>query len=70
MLLGWRQQGSVVVGQDCNWMRCCWSEGSKVMLKLVRIAVGCGAAGLSFVEVDAFRADFILVVVTVVLEII
>nr|POF00819.1 hypothetical protein CFP56_62367 [Quercus suber] len=47
------------------------------MLQQVRIATGFGAAGLraascmrccwiEFVEVDAFRADFILVVMTVV----
>ena len=38
-------------------MRCCWSEGSKAISQLVRI---------EFVEVDAFRANFILVDVTVV----
>ena len=38
------------------------------MLQLVRITAGLGAALIliNFVEVDAFRADFILVVVTVV----
>ena len=38
------------------------------MLQLVRIAIGLGAALIliEFVEVDTFRADFILVVVTVV----
>ena len=39
-------------------------EGSKVMLKLVRIATGCGVTSIMivFVEVDAFGANFILVV--------
>ena len=43
-------------------------EGSKVMLKLVRIAAGCCAAliMIEFVEVDAFGASFILIVVTTV----
>ena len=38
------------------------------MLQLVRITAGLGAALIliNFVEVDAFRTDFILVVVTVV----
>ena len=38
------------------------------MLSLVRIVAGCGVAliMIEFVEVDAFGADFILVVVTVV----
>ena len=38
-------------------MQCCWSEGSKAILQLVKI---------EFIEVDAFGANFILVDVTVV----
>ena len=48
-------------------MWCYWIEGSKVMLQLVKIAVGCGVTLIMIksIEVDAFGVDFILVVVIV-----
>ena len=49
-------------------MWCYWIEGSKVMLQLVKIAVGCGVTLIMIksIEVDAFGVDFILVVMTAV----